>query len=123
LSESEGTPSGNDREQLQALGLARKAGRAAIGTRAVLVAGRTRRLSALIVARDASPNALDRVRGAIRNVPLVHCGTRETLGLAVGRGPVAVVGVTDRELARRIVPKTRLAQQVRDRGDSVRRSR
>lgn len=123
MSESEERPIGNDRDQLQALGLARKAGRAAIGTRAVLVAGRKRSLSALIVARDASPNALDRVSGAIHNVPLVRCGTRETLGWAVGRGPVAVVGVTDREFARRIAPKTRLAQQVRDRGDSVRRSR
>jgi ribosomal protein L7Ae-like RNA K-turn-binding protein len=112
-----------ERDRLQALGLARRAGRAAVGTRAVLVAARTRRLSALIVARDASPNALDRVRGAIRTVPIVRCGTRETLGLAVGRGPVAVVGVTDREFARRIALQSSLAQPVRDRGDSIRRSR
>jgi ribosomal protein L7Ae-like RNA K-turn-binding protein len=112
-----------ERDRLQALGLARRAGRAAVGTRAVLVAARTRRLSALIVARDASPNALDRVRGAIRTIPIVRCGTRETLGLAVGRGPVAVVGVTDREFARRIALQSSLAQPVRDRGDSIRRSR
>jgi ribosomal protein L7Ae-like RNA K-turn-binding protein len=112
-----------ERDRLQALGLARRAGRAAVGTRAVLVAARTRRLSALIVARDASPNALERVRGVIRTIPIVRCGTRETLGLAVGRGPVAVVGVTDREFARRIALQSSLAQPVRDRGDSIRRSR
>lgn len=92
----------SERNALQALGLARRAGRAAVGTRAVLTAARSRRLEALIVAHDASPNALDRVHGASRRVPIVRCGTRETLGLALGRGPVAVVGVTDREFARRI---------------------
>lgn len=93
---------GSERSALQTLGLARRAGRAAVGTRAVMTAARSRRLEALIVARDASPHALERVRGAARGVPIVRCGTRETLGLAIGRGPVAVVGVTDRELARRI---------------------
>jgi ribosomal protein L7Ae-like RNA K-turn-binding protein len=93
---------GAERSALQTLGLARRAGRAAVGTRAVLTAARSRRLEALVVAHDASPNALDRVRGASRRVPVVKCGTRETLGLALGRGPVAVVGVTDREFARRI---------------------
>jgi ribosomal protein L7Ae-like RNA K-turn-binding protein len=68
----------------------------------VLTAARSRRLEALIVAHDASPNAMERVRGAARGVPIVKCGTRETLGLAIGRGPVALVGVTDREFARRI---------------------
>lgn len=93
---------GPERSALQTLGLARRAGRAAVGTRAVLTAARSRRLEALVVARDASPNAIERVRGVARGVPVVKCGTREMLGLAIGRGPVAVVGVTDREFARRI---------------------
>lgn len=68
----------------------------------MLTAARSSRLEALVVARDASPNAMERVARAARGVPVVKCGTRETLGLAIGRGPVAVVGVTDREFARRL---------------------
>ena len=101
---------GAERSALQTLGLARRAGRAAVGTRAVLTAARSRRLEALIVAHDASPNAMNRVRGAARRVPIVRCGTRETLGLALGRGPVAVVGVTDRGFARRIADGVLAAQ-------------
>lgn len=114
---------GAERGALQILGLARRAGRAAVGTRAVLTAARSGRLEALIVAHDASPNAIDRVRGATRRVPIVRCGTRETLGLALGRGAVAVVGVTDREFARRIAAGVLGAQVRKAEVSSVRRSR
>jgi ribosomal protein L7Ae-like RNA K-turn-binding protein len=114
---------GSERSTLQTLGLARRAGRAAVGTRAVLTAARSRRLEALVVAHDASPNALDRVHGAGRGVPIVRCGTRETLGLSVGRGPVAVVGVTDRDFARRIAAGVLAAYSPEVEADSARRGR
>jgi hypothetical protein len=62
---------------LQAVGVARRAGRVEIGTRAVRQAGREGRLAAILVARDASDNARERV----------------------GRGPVAALGITAPGLA------------------------
>jgi ribosomal protein L7Ae-like RNA K-turn-binding protein len=75
---------------LQAVGVARRAGRVEIGTRAVRQAGREGRLAAILVARDASDNARER---------LVVCGDRSALGRAVGRGPVAALGITAPGLA------------------------
>jgi len=93
-----------EREALQTLGLARRAGRLVIGTEAVLKAGRARRLRAAVMARDASDNARRRVAGRLGDgVPIVECGTRTSLGSAVGRGRVAVVGVTDGALGSRII--------------------
>ncbi len=91
-----------DRDRLRLLGLAHRAGRAVIGTRAVQAAGRAQSLHALVVARDAAPNALERVRAAASGLRVLRLGTLESLGRAVGRDSVAVVGVTDRGLARRL---------------------
>jgi ribosomal protein L7Ae-like RNA K-turn-binding protein len=93
-----------ERKALQTLGLARRAGRLAIGTEAVLKAGKARRLTVAVIARDASENARRRVAGRLGDgVPMVECGTRESLGRAVGRGRVAVLGVTDVSLGLRII--------------------
>lgn len=93
-----------DREALQVLGLARRAGRAAVGTGAVKEAASAGELRLVVLARDAGDNAVGRVRGAMERsgAERVRCGTRDELGSALGRGPVAVVGVTDGGLAERI---------------------
>lgn len=94
----------DDREVLQTLGLARRAGRAAVGTGAVKEAAAGGELRLVVLARDASDNAAGRLRGALERsgAVRVRAGTREELGAALGRGPVAAVGVTDRGLAGRI---------------------
>lgn len=93
-----------DHEALQVLGLARRAGRAAVGTGAVKEAASAGELRLVVLARDAGDNAVGRVRGAMERsgAERVRCGTRDELGSALGRGPVAVVGVTDAGLAERI---------------------
>ena len=90
---------------LRAVGVARRAGCVAVGTRAVREAGRERRLSAILLARDASPNSrerLERVRDR-SGAEIVTCGDRASLGAAVGRGPVAALGVTERGLAEMVL--------------------
>ena len=74
-----------------------------MGADAVRAASRKGRLGALVVARDASERAGRRLGEAGRAVPTASVGTRETLGRAVGRPVAALVGITDRELAERIV--------------------
>ena len=101
-----GRISRRERQALQTLGLARRAGRVVIGTEAVLAAVRARKLAAVVVAGDASANARRRVANRITaGVSIVECGTREALGNAVGRDGVAVVGVTDRRFSSRIIAR------------------
>ena len=91
-----------DRDRLALLGLAQRAGRAVVGTRAIRTAARSGSVRVLVVARDAAPNAVERVRGAAAGLRVVRLGTRQTLGRAVGRDSVALVGVTDTGFAGRL---------------------
>jgi ribosomal protein L7Ae-like RNA K-turn-binding protein len=90
-------------EVLRLAGLARRAGRLAIGTSAVRQATRSGALHAVLFASDATENARDRLAGglAAAGVPTATCGDRETLGLAVGRPGVVVIGIMEPHLARR----------------------
>lgn len=88
---------------LDVLGLARRAGRLATGTRAVLEAARTGELELAVVADDAGENALARLRAVLDGpAPTVRAADRERLGEALGRVPLVVVGVTDAGLARKV---------------------
>jgi ribosomal protein L7Ae-like RNA K-turn-binding protein len=84
------------------LGIARRAGLIVLGTRAVRGALRKGRVHLLIVAKDASANALARLGSEGRNVPQMRLGTREILGKAVGRGEMVVAGITDSDLATKL---------------------
>lgn len=94
-----------EEERLRLLGLARRGGRAAVGTRAVEEAGRAGRLAAVVLAGDATENARRRLSGLLRrgDVPLLELVDRARLGAAVGKGPVAAVGVMDEGIARRLL--------------------
>lgn len=103
---------------MRVLGLARRAGAAAVGTRAVREAARAGRLRAVLLARDAAPNARRRL-GAVLSAPdvlVVECGDRRALGASVGRGPVAVVGVTEAGLARRVTARLGPLRSENERG-------
>lgn len=56
-----------------------------------------------MAANDAAENAVRRLGQLVDEVPTVRIGSRESLGRAVGRGVAALVGLTDRELASRVV--------------------
>lgn len=79
------------------LGLARRAGKLAIGEEGCLKALRSRKAFLLILATDASANTKKRFRDkcAFYQVNLVEFGTRHELGAAVGRGAAVVLAVTD----------------------------
>lgn len=101
MNDGEATVGIRDRA-LSALGLAVRAGRATIGTRATLEAAAGGDLRLTVVATDATPNAMKRIRSVLETSPAVRLGGKAELGRAVGRGPTAVVGVTDRGLAAEI---------------------
>jgi len=91
-------------QALHLVGLARRAGRAVVGTQAVRDALNRGEVRVVMLADDAAPNAQRRISGLAHRarVPVVCCGSRETLGRAVGREGSVVVGVTDGGLANRI---------------------
>lgn len=93
-----------DRRVLQLLGLARRAGHLVIGTQAVREAASRGQLALVIVAEDAAENAHRRLDSVMREkgIRVVRLEERESLGRAVGRGNVVVVGVRDRGLGARI---------------------
>lgn len=94
---------GPDGRLLEALGLARRAGRLAVGTRAVREAAETGELALAVVAADAGENALGRLGPVLEgDAPSVRVADRRALGQALGRGPVVAVGVTDPGLAGKI---------------------
>jgi len=105
--ELEGAGPGADRDRsvLQLVGLARRAGFAVVGTRAVRDAARRGELRVVVVAEDATENARKRLRGMLEmsDLEVVTRGTRIGLGRAVGRPEVVVVGIRDRGFGSRIV--------------------
>ncbi len=104
-----------DRDLLQLVGLARRAGFAVVGTQAVRDAARRGELSVVVVAEDATENARKRIRGLMESSELqvVTRGTRSSLGRAVGRSEVVVVGIRDRGLGSRIVGEVRTTTEQR----------
>lgn len=97
---ADGTPDGR---LLEALGLARRAGHLAVGTRSVLQAVDEGELRVAVVAADAGDNALGRLTRVLEGpAPVVRATDRRALGEALGRGPVVVVGVTEAGLAGKV---------------------
>jgi ribosomal protein L7Ae-like RNA K-turn-binding protein len=88
-----------------------------VGADAIRAASRKGSVCASVVARDASDNAVARIGGLAGETEMVRLASREELGRAVGRGVAALVGLTDRELAMRIVAAARTGEQERNDGD------
>lgn len=91
-------------EALSILGLARRAGRVALGISAVrraLDAGEAR---IVITALDASATQLRKlgILGARSGVHVVEVADGAVLGAALGRGPLSAVAVLDRAFADRL---------------------
>lgn len=86
------------------MGLAARAGAASPGTGQVRDGIRSGRIRFVLVAEDLSATGRDKLVPLMdgRAVPYAMRYTRAQLGRAVGRSPVAAVGVTDEGLADRL---------------------
>ncbi|MGB9859705.1 MAG: L7Ae/L30e/S12e/Gadd45 family ribosomal protein [Moorellaceae bacterium] len=86
---------------LELLGLALRAGKLAWGSRAAKAGLRRKKVYLILIAEDAS----SRLKTEFRllcfklGVPLVVWGTKEMIGLALGKPPCSVAGVQDEGLA------------------------
>lgn len=89
---------------LQLLGLAARARAVASGTQQVRELVRSGRVRFALVANDLTATGRDKLVPVLegREVAYAIRYTREELGRAVGRGPLAAVGVTDGNMARRL---------------------
>ena len=103
------------------LGLARRAGALAHGTEAVREAIRSGEAKLVVLAADASPAQLDKIRRTLGNrpVPQASLGDRAALGGAVGVAPVSAVAVTNASLADRVSVELGHAEAARDANDAV----
>jgi len=92
------------RRVLEVLGLCARAGALVTGTEAVRQAVREERVHRVILAEDVAPGQRRKLLPLLqaRAVPSHTLFSRVELGSAVGRGPVSALGVTDRNLARRL---------------------
>jgi ribosomal protein L7Ae-like RNA K-turn-binding protein len=91
-----GTP-----EDLSFLGLAHRAGAVERGTEAARQALRNGEAFLVLIARDASEKQKEKVLKPLRGkgVPYLEIADREALGMAVGRGPLTALAVTDASFA------------------------
>ena len=92
-------------EVFRLLGLARRAGAVASGTDATRRSIRRGEARLVLMAGDASSVQLDKIRKELSNrpIPQVILGDRATLGVAIGKAPVAAVAVTNESLAARLL--------------------
>jgi len=92
-----------ERKLLDLVGLATRAGRVVAGTDSVRKAARDGDVFFVILAADASPTQHAKLIPLLEARKIKHplLLTRGELGGAIGRGPVAAVGLTDRGFARR----------------------
>ncbi len=83
------------------LGLARRAGRLCVGSRETRIGLHRGEVRLVILAGDASPRDRERVLRVAEeeDVPARIAGDRGTLGAAIGRDAVAVLGVRDAGMA------------------------
>lgn len=86
------------------MGLARRAGAVAPGTDATRRAIREGEARLILIAGDASSTQVEKVRTTLHDkaIPQVILGDRNTLGAALGLGPLSAVAVTSASLAERL---------------------
>lgn len=99
-------PAGNSpaRSVLNLLGLAARARTLATGTESVRDAVRAGKVHRVILASDAASAQQQKLIPLLsaRRIPYHIAFTRDDLGNALGRNPVAAVGLLDRNMAERV---------------------
>lgn len=93
-----------ERAVLEMLGLAARARGLVLGTDSVRKGVRDGGVVRVVLAADAAAGQRDKLVPLLeaRRVPFDIVFTRDELGRAVGRDPVAAIGCSDRNLARRV---------------------
>jgi ribosomal protein L7Ae-like RNA K-turn-binding protein len=84
------------------LGLARKAGSTAVGLRAAEKSMQRGHCRLVLIARDASTRTSRIVRRDAGQIPMVMVESQRVLGGWLGLSPVAVVAITQKDLAKAI---------------------
>jgi ribosomal protein L7Ae-like RNA K-turn-binding protein len=84
------------------VGLARKAGSVAVGLRATEKSLRRGDCRLVLLAEDASTRTTRIVRRSAERIPVVSVKSQQTLGGWIGSPPVAVVAITQKNLAKAI---------------------
>ena len=86
------------------IGICQKAGKLISGEFSCEVAIKKNTVYLVILAEDASENTRKKFKDkcAYRNVPLVEFGTKESLGMAIGKVKRATIAVVDENLAEKI---------------------
>lgn len=109
-----------ERQLLDLLGLAARAGALLTGTAAVRQGVRDGEVRTVLLAADASPTQQQKLLPLLeaRGVPLRALASRARFGAALGRGPVSAVGICNENFARRIAE---LASVVTSSADQHRR--
>lgn len=92
--------------RLSTLGLAAKAGKLVFGTQFVCEGLQAKKVVAVIEAAGSGPNTAKRLRDrcAFYEIPLYLCSAdAEELGRALGKGPIAAVGLCDPSFAQALI--------------------
>lgn len=86
------------------LGLTRKSGNLILGGNLVEAAIKRNKIKLLIVALDASDNTNKKFRNysISHEIELISLSTMEELGLAVGKSDIAVIGIQDIKMAKKL---------------------
>ncbi|MEX2527990.1 MAG: L7Ae/L30e/S12e/Gadd45 family ribosomal protein [Gemmatimonadota bacterium] len=108
---------------LQFLGLIRRAGKLVTGTEATRQAVRDGEAHLVVLALDAAPGQLEKVRGILRHraIPEAVWATRTDLGRAVGQPPLSALAITNEIMARQL--QARLAEGLPPSGSELPRGR
>jgi len=91
-------------KMLSFLGLIRKSGKLILGYNKCEEAVKTRKVKLLVLSKGASENTKDKFRGYCEKykVPFIEDFTPDELGYALGYEGIAVVGVSDRNMAEKL---------------------
>lgn len=86
------------------IGLARKAGKLALGEALAEQAIKRGKAQLVIVAKDASDNTRKKIETALfgKNIPMLRFGSREKLGHMLGKSFFSVIAVTDKGFSEEI---------------------
>lgn len=92
------------------LGMCMRAGKLVSGDETTLKCLKSKKLNLVIIAEDASNNTkkLFKDKSSFRNIEYVEFGDKNSLGLAIGKSPRAVLGIMDKNMAdklRQLLPK------------------
>jgi ribosomal protein L7Ae-like RNA K-turn-binding protein len=98
----------NERQALNLLGLAMRAGALTAGNDACMTSVRSGKAFLAIVAKDTGANAKKKYLDKCKSygVPLLELGSKESLGHAVGKAQSAILVITDHGFAHRILQLT-----------------